>query len=277
MYQGASLSADSMANALAFLTIAYFAYWIYGPENPIRRREIVLIFLLTLSLSCTKNVFFLASFLYLLIPSHKFINKKSYWFVFFALVTTNIAVCFAWYQIVKNMPITWKPDILPDQQIVFILTHPAAYIKTFLVNFSGQIERNARAFVGLFGWTDTMLPRWHFKGWAFVLLFTILTDGCKKHTIKWIDKVLYLSIFSMIYVLIVTLLYIYWNPVGADKIAGVQGRYFIPMAPLFFLCLYNRRLRCHSFIKSTVLSVSAVLSLTLALYVFYNRFYVLSV
>jgi uncharacterized membrane protein len=32
-----------------------------------------------------------------------------------------------------------------------------------------------------------------------------------------------------------------WTPVGEDYVEGIQGRYFYPFLPLFFLLLVNRR------------------------------------
>ena len=273
-YQAASLSADSITNALAFLTIAYFVYWIYGPEMQIKPRHIFLFFLLTVSLSCTKNVFFLISFLLLLIPSRKFVNKKRYCFIFLALATANMAVCFIWYEIVKKMPIGWKPDIFPEQQVTFILTHPIAYTKVFITSVIGQIESYVKVFIGRFGWMDTPLPKWHYHIWGLFLLLTILTDGCRDIIVRGFHKVIYFFIFSAIFTLIVTLLYIYWNPVGAEKMLLVQGRYFIPIAPLFFLCFYNNPLRYDSFVKPVFIGFVTILSLANALFVIYNRFYV---
>ena len=43
--------------------------------------------------------------------------------------------------------------------------------------------------------------------------------------------------------LIGTMAYAGGNAVGANRIAGIQGRYFIPLSPLLLLLLYNRTLR----------------------------------
>jgi len=36
--------------------------------------------------------------------------------------------------------------------------------------------------------------------------------------------------------------YIAWTSVGQNTIEGVQGRYFIPVASLFFLLFYNKKI-----------------------------------
>ena len=39
-------------------------------------------------------------------------------------------------------------------------------------------------------------------------------------------------------ILIATILYISWTPVAKNRVFGLQGRYFIPLAPILFLLLY---------------------------------------
>jgi hypothetical protein len=50
------------------------------------------------------------------------------------------------------------------------------------------------------------------------------------------------GIFILVVVLLETAIYILWTPVGFPNVEGVQGRYFIPLAPLFFLVFVNNRL-----------------------------------
>jgi len=49
-------------------------------------------------------------------------------------------------------------------------------------------------------------------------------------------------VFATTYVSINAMNYLGWNPVGARTVDFLQGRYFIPIAPLAFLLLTNRRL-----------------------------------
>jgi uncharacterized membrane protein len=41
--------------------------------------------------------------------------------------------------------------------------------------------------------------------------------------------------------LMVTLEYLGWNPVGSSAVEGLQGRYLIPLAPLFCLIICCNR------------------------------------
>ncbi|MCE7699828.1 MAG: hypothetical protein K8E24_013765, partial [Methanobacterium paludis] len=33
-----------------------------------------------------------------------------------------------------------------------------------------------------------------------------------------------------------------WTPIGQSMVGGVQGRYFVPIAPLIFLLFYNKKI-----------------------------------
>lgn len=95
------------------------------------------------------------------------------------------------------------------------------------------------SFVGLFGWNDTGLPDPLVYFYLLAILLVALTDINKEIKIGWRQKTVLISIFLVCLVIIETGLYLYSNLVGTDFIVGVQGRYFIPLAPLFILFFYQ--------------------------------------
>ena len=75
--------------------------------------------------------------------------------------------------------------------------------------------------------------------------------------------------------LIFTMLYLSWEPVGAESIPGVQGRYFFPIAPLFFLVFQRGFQRKSGYPwKNKVFAVYAVACLTCSVYVLMMRYYI---
>ncbi len=60
--------------------------------------------------------------------------------------------------------------------------------------------------------------------------------------IRGVDKLIFLTIFVSVVVLIYTALYVGFTNVGNPIINGIQGRYFIPIAAFFFLSLSNSRI-----------------------------------
>ena len=72
-----------------------------------------------------------------------------------------------------------------------------------------------------------------------------------------------------------TMLYLSWDPVGYGTITGVQGRYFIPIAPLFFL-VFQRGFR-HTSVqrwKNKVFAAYAIASLSCSVYMLISRYYI---
>ena len=53
-------------------------------------------------------------------------------------------------------------------------------------------------------------------------------------------KVLLFLLLALAFVIIATGMYLYATGTGWQLIWGIQGRYFIPVAPLFFMLFYNR-------------------------------------
>ena len=70
-----------------------------------------------------------------------------------------------------------------------------------------------------------------------IYTFTAITDESLKNKLKnyqvvWITLVV-LAVIGLVF----TSLYVQWTTVGKESIAGVQGRYFLPILPLIMLLL----------------------------------------
>ena len=55
-------------------------------------------------------------------------------------------------------------------------------------------------------------------------------------------KALLFLLLVITFIIVESAMYIYATKPGRDRVFGVQGRYFIPMAPLFFMLFYNKYL-----------------------------------
>lgn len=121
----------------------------------------------------------------------------------------------------------------------FILSNPAQYLEILIatiVKFSGLY---LISFVGLFGWNDTGLPGFMVFLSLLMPFIALLVDRNGSIRIRWHQKLILLAIFLVCMAIIETGLYLYSNLAGAKYIIGVQGRYFIPVAPLLLLMFYS--------------------------------------
>ena len=61
-----------------------------------------------------------------------------------------------------------------------------------------------------------------------------------KDTLNKFQRIWFVLIFLGMSLIIVTALFMSWTPVGFEYIAGVQGRYFIPIMILILLCMCTK-------------------------------------
>ena len=64
--------------------------------------------------------------------------------------------------------------------------------------------------------------------------------------------------------------YLKWTPVGADYVKGVQGRYFVPLAPMIFFALTILPPMRH---KNLIATAAGVFSGTMMLLANFFAFY----
>ena len=72
---------------------------------------------------------------------------------------------------------------------------------------------------------------------CILMIIEIVTDNTLRNKFKLYQKVILSLTLLAIIALIFTSLYVQWTTVGSQSILGVQGRYFIPILPLFMLLL----------------------------------------
>jgi uncharacterized membrane protein len=119
-------------------------------------------------------------------------------------------------------------------QITHIFWHPLDIIPIAwrtLKEFSGNYLRE---FIGVLGWLDTVLPKWFVRAVGIALAVTSLgvcasTPGPR----PWLSFV----IAMLGSVAVFGAQYLTWTRPLAPFVDGVQGRYFIPLAPVLALAL----------------------------------------
>ncbi len=127
----------------------------------------------------------------------------------------------------------------PGAQVAFILHDPAGYAGVFGRFLEGYVAlRNAE-----FALTDFCgLETAHVERMVAVLLLAVaLTDrrACDRLYATHAKRIAMAALALLTVLLIATALFISFTPGGADYIAGVQGRYLLPLLFPFFLFCCN--------------------------------------
>lgn len=275
VYLLSSLSQDVLTIGLSFLLIAILLNLAFSQKEKISKKDLVILFLVTFLLALCKPLYYLLAALFLLIPVKKIGSPKKYIVLILLLVATVFAGSQAGAlkhlfkpsdvtttastssttkstitgdsakisnQLTANDQTKAGPDVIPEQQKHFILQNPVQYgsilLKTLFVYLRPFY---LETFVGKFGWLDTPLAPWLRYCFLWMLLLTSICISDNRIKIKPLSKLIVLGILILLITLVETSMYVIWSPVGSPYIEGVQGRYFIPFAFLFFLLFYNKQ------------------------------------
>ena len=252
LQQAASFSPDSGAIAIAFFAIAYSLYLIYKKEK-VTILDFILVLIAMALLSTAKGgVYFPIVFLCCLVSKNKInlsiINFKFYPSVFYigillaSLISLFIVNRASIVDIAGTAEMVYGGSIYGERggySPSFIMNNPAA----FVVIFINSLARHGTYYL----YTTIGHPLSHFSisvplnyifGFLIIAIFSTFKDGTS-YAIKSRQNIVYLLIVISSFGLIFLALFFGWTRYGADFIDGVQGRYFIPFAPLLLVLISN--------------------------------------
>jgi uncharacterized membrane protein len=122
----------------------------------------------------------------------------------------------------------------PQEQFKFVLNHPFHFAKILIPSYLADAGGMMSNYVGKFGWEANFLPRP-----LLVCLFLMMCIQMMKDFTPLSRRTpIYIGVLgALMCVLFAGLMYALWCPVGGGRVWNFQGRYFIPIFPLFFLAL----------------------------------------
>jgi len=179
-----------------------------------------------------------------------------------------------------SMPPAWATASIPGQ-IAFVTANPLNFLQ-IIGHTLVEKQFYLVSFVGLFGWTEVPLPDLVVYIFLIVLIAVAVFDRkILQITIK--QKLLAAFTFLAMFGMVIAYEYITFTPVGIDIIYGVQGRYFIPVAPLLFLIFYSNRdhitIRGHKInlkfwnYSNLMIILFSIIILIISIYLILGRYY----
>ncbi|HNY03136.1 MAG TPA: DUF2142 domain-containing protein, partial [Bacteroidales bacterium] len=279
LFQVASLSYDAVTTGLSFLFVALILRYLAAEGERIGGKGIARILAVAAMLAAAKQPYAVVALTFFLLPVSRFGSLRRYLTVAAGLFGVVAIVALSGIpgrviaqklagsgQATATKALAWVPGdekwetspghrsqtlwlpqqphepeainpIDPAGQKKFILEHPARFIGILYNTLGHSLDLYLTSLVGLFGWIDTPLPPW--AAYLYVTGMVLLALSLPVRGMRLYHKMLLAGIFITGYVLVETALYVYCNPVGCDPITAIQGRYFIALAPLFFLLLGN--------------------------------------
>jgi uncharacterized membrane protein len=138
-----------------------------------------------------------------------------------------------WISFSLSKDIAPLPGMSVTDQRAYIATHPLAYCKAIAHSLWSYSAFYYKSLVGVLGWLTLPLPKFAYLLPAVGLLISVVaqprdTPRLSAYAVAWNVFLLTGCTF-----LIMTSIYLIFNQVGSWMIENVQGRYFIPLLPLF--------------------------------------------
>ncbi len=289
LFLRSSASPDSVTNSLAALLLAAVLALAWGPEGEARRRDLLIVFAAALGLALSKGGgYALFCLLVLLVPWQRLAASRRRAAALVAvllLATFAAAALSAWTAHLAYDPLHMRPGahLDPRAQVAGVLADPLRFAGLVAWDYVKNGPRYLFQFVGNLGWLDIPLPFAAAGGWVLLLLGLAIVDGPAGAPVSVRQRLVLAAVVAGTLVVISASQYLTWTPVGADRIEGLQGRYFIPAAPLALL-LFTRRRRVAAGLPATgsafppragwLLFAAAALLLTIALTCTVLRYYV---
>lgn len=278
IFQVASASVDAFTFGICFLTVAHFLFYALDETGELTKLDFVKIFALSLLAVLSKQAYIFLPVLFLLIPRRKIGSTLKYAAIFVALLMVCVAAELIWANAVKAIYLPYRNDIPidPKMQAGFIMNRPFTFARLAIYNYFFHWSYYIKTFFGQLTWLDLYVPNYLIVFWCIVTAVIAALDKNLKIAVSFFNKLIFLMIIIGTALLISALLYMSWSPIGGDEIEGIQGRYFIPVAPLFFLLFYNQKIRWKSFDRyiPLIVTTAVIFSMVVTINAVFQRYYI---
>ncbi|MDR1820515.1 MAG: DUF2142 domain-containing protein [Methanobrevibacter sp.] len=234
LFIGSSLSADALTIAASFLTISYF-FKIAWINEKIKKKDILIISLLTLFLLLSKQIYAGLSLLFFMIPKSRFKNFKGWLKSLISIFAPAVIVEILYSLAMEKMNIGYSG--------VSGLVSTNLSITEFLLKVLHTLKESLLAqyipsILGQIGWH---IYYSNILSWmSLVVIILVALFEYNKYKLNLRGKIVPLLTFLTV-LLTIFLMASSWGMPGFSGntaiISGIQPRYFIPLVPLIFLLI----------------------------------------
>ncbi len=243
LVEAASTSADAVTYGACIFATAWLLSLRQSTEK-FSRAEIFGLIILAAVIAACKSVYGTILLLYFFIPRERVDNSaKKFWAFGIFLLAVNLSTALIWTELsvtaagVEFYTSRYHGDLTADiaAQKIFVAEHPEAFFAAMINSLAHFKTWYAVSFIGT--WSpqcDVTLPPIFYLLYGVTLIFFALSCAVP---VKPIERAVMLFGTAMSVVAFFMMDYVIWSSVGGDMVYGIQGRYFIPLAPMVFVSM----------------------------------------
>lgn len=248
MFQAAVYSLDPVLTGFMYLGIAYLIAELLDKNHKITiKNGVILLGALGFGI-VPKAVYVPVMALGFLLPAEKFENKKqkivfrtaNVICILGLLATFAIPMLFA----TESMGDVRGGDVSVTGQISLILSQPLGYLKVWFDNMADVFWSYGFG-AGSLGTLGHLAVSTCVPMIGLLMIFTIMTDNIdrsdKDLTLKQKTYIFFAAFLAVAFVW--GSMYLAFNEVGSIFIAGVQGRYFVPLLFIFYFLMRRKNIK----------------------------------
>lgn len=274
LFLRASASPDGLSTAAAFLLAATVARLTWGEEEQGRWSDVAILIACSATLCLAKPVYVPLAALVLLIPSARLPGGRRGTVLLLQGTATAVAFTLA-LATAGAVDVSIRPDapIDPERQIEDALADPVRVGRILVSDYLYHGHRYVAQIVGQLGWLDVNLPKPLLAGYALGLGLLALVDTRRTVRVSPAQRVLLILVALATMALVSASQYASWTPYGADHVEGVQGRYFLSLAPAAAWIFHTRRFPAEPALLNRVVPWLSLAALGVAFWTLLRRYY----
>jgi uncharacterized membrane protein len=237
--QWAAVSADGVLIGSCLLFIALVLRGVFEPRR-LGLQTAAALLALAIVMALSKPVYLLIAGLVFLLPSEK-LQRRWQVALFLLLCVAAVAAARGWALLTYAHGFT-PTSAAGRSRLDLVLASPWRLAWMVVTSYLHWAEFLVRSFIGQLGWLDVWLPIPVVVALAAGLLASALGESPSPAWSRW-QRALLLALLALAMAAMALALFIYGGKERNDRIDGLQGRYFLPLAPLLLLALAQRRWR----------------------------------
>jgi uncharacterized membrane protein len=271
LFQSASLSADSLTNAVVFLWLAYLAQLLTGGDKVSPRTQFFGV-VVALSLVLCKPGYPLLLLPAALVGRARF-RTTSEWLRFISMVVgAPIVLALVWTQAVSGLVPT-RPGVDVAVNLAHLQTDPLDFVIALKRTLHQHVGTYWLGLVGVLGLMDVYLPRP-----AYVITTTLVAVSISLNHATRLPSGLVRATLLLVAggsgALLAAALYVTYSVPESGDLEGLQGRYLLPLVAAALLALsFDARLWSRWRMWRAIIPCGAAIALALAVFAVGARYY----